>query len=204
MKPPRSNSPRRGGRSREPRRVIRIYSEGSVTEYEYLRYWERKSDGVVLDWAGVGMTPLSLVNRAREAAKKNRRTARRHGTPDFDEVWCVFDVDEHPNLNQAVFEARQSGISVAVTNPCFELWLVLHCQDQTAPIDRREAQKLASQLDLIQRKNISTTAWPVLEEHYEEAKQRAMHLDRLHKGNNSPPRHNPTTNIWQLVDRIRP
>lgn len=203
MKPPRSNVPRRGSRSREPRRVIRIYSEGSVTEPDYLSYWEKKSSGVVLDWAEVGMTPMSLVNRARGDVKRNPRTARQHGTPDFDEVWCVFDVDEHPHLNQAVSEARDIGINVAISSPCFELWLILHCQDRTAHIDRREAQKLASQLKLVQGKSIPKVAWPSLEENYEDAKQRAIHLDRLHKGNNSPPPHNPTTNIWQLVDRIR-
>lgn len=203
MKPPRSNPPRRGGRSREPRRVIRIYSEGSVTEPEYLRYWEKRNGRVVLDWAGVGMAPMTLVSRARDDVKRSRRTARRHGTADFDEVWCIFDVDSHPYLQKAIAEARQSDIDIAVSNPCFELWLVLHCQDQTAYIDRRDIQKLASRLDMIQGKNILMSAWPVLEENYDTAKQRAKHLDHLHKSNGSPPRSNPTTDVWQLVDRLR-
>ena len=203
MKPPHSNPPRRGGRSRELRRVIRIYSEGSVTEFEYLRHWEKRSRRVVLDWAGVGMTPMSLVNSARDDLTRSRRSARRHGTADFDEIWCVFDVDAHPHLQQAIVEARQSDISVAVSNPCFELWLVLHCQNQTAHIDRRPIQKLASSLGLIQGKKIPESAWPILEGHYEDAKQRAMHLDSLHKSNGSPPRSNPTTDVWQLVDRLR-
>ena len=203
MKPPRSNPPRRGGRSREPRRVIRIYSEGSVTEPEYLRHWGKGIGKVELDWAEVGMTPMSLVRRARDDLKRSSRSARRYGTPDFDEIWCIFDVDAHPDLQRAIEEARQSDVNVVVSNPCFELWLVLHCQDQTAHIDRRDIQRLASRLGLIEGKNILTSAWPVLEENYETAKQRAKHLDHLHKSNGSPPRSNPTTDVWQLVDRLR-
>lgn len=50
---------------------------------------------------------------------------------DFDQVWCVFDVD-HFEVAGAVVEARRKGIEVAVSNPCFELWLILHFGDHSA------------------------------------------------------------------------
>ena len=74
------------------------------------------------------MTPKALVDRAKGHVRSNRPTKRR--AADYDEIWCVFDIDEHPNVPQAVEEARQVGVEVAVSNPCFELWLVLHIRDR--------------------------------------------------------------------------
>ena len=73
---------------------------------------------------------------------------RRRADRDFDEIWCVFDTDAHENLPHAIEEARQSGIAVAVSNPCFELWLVLHVREQTAYIDRHDVQRLSNDLGL--------------------------------------------------------
>ncbi len=44
----------------------------------------------------------------------------------YDAVWCVFDVDQHPKIKEALSLAAKNGISVALSNPCFEFWLVLH------------------------------------------------------------------------------
>jgi hypothetical protein len=51
----------------------------------------------------------------------------------FDDVWCVVEVDEF-DLGSAVTLARRERISLAVSNPCFETWLVLHFTDHTAPL----------------------------------------------------------------------
>lgn len=203
MKRPKSTSGRRVRRSQEERRVIRIHTEGRVTEPDYLSHWERLNDSVRIDWGESGMVPMSLVQHAREDARSSRHASRRHGSPDYDEIWCVFDVDAHPNVKQAISEAQQSGIRVAVSNPCFELWLVLHCEDQRAHIERRGIQRRASELGLIDGKSVSEDAWSVLDDNYENARRRAKDMNRWHEGNDSPPRSNPSTDIWRLVDRLR-
>ena len=146
------------------------------------------------------MTPDALVRTAKQYLK-NRRPRR--ADPDFDEIWCVFDTDQHPNLAQAINEAGQSGIEVAVSNPCFELWFVLHVQDQTGHIDRHDVQRLSNELRLSDGKKIRDTARNTLVEAFETAKQRAQALDERHAGNGSPPRENPSTDVWRLVDRLR-
>ena len=115
----------------------------------------------------------------------------------------MFDVDEHPEIKQSVNRARQKGVKVAVSNPCFELWLVLHNQDQTAYIHRNKVQKLAEELGLIKGKRIDESSSDHLMEKYEDARRRAKELDRWHEGNGSPPRSNPSTGVWRLVDSIR-
>ena len=203
MRRPRSTSKRHVRRSREERRVIRVYPEGSVTEYEYLRHWERANRSITLDWGESGMSPLSLVSRARDDCRLSQRSAKRDGAPQFDEIWCVFDVDTHPQVHQAIFEATQSGVNVAVSNPCFELWLVLHSHDQRAHVDGRAIQRQASNLGLIDGKSVPEDAWGVLDDNYEDARRRAKDLDHWHEGNGSPPRSNPSTDVWRLVDRLR-
>ena len=47
------------------------------------------------------------------------------------------------------------------------------------------------------------TAWNTLVEAFETARQRARALDECHAGNGSPPRSNPSTDVWRLVDRLR-
>ena len=44
----------------------------------------------------------------------------------YDHVWCVVDVDQHESLDQAFDRARANSLSLAITNPCFEYWYILH------------------------------------------------------------------------------
>ncbi len=49
-----------------------------------------------------------------------------------DQRWLLVDVDHRgagrhlADLTQTLSEARRQGVSVAICNPCFELWLLLH------------------------------------------------------------------------------
>ena len=101
--------------------------KGEITEPHYLTRWARLNrHKVVVDITDTGMTPAALVRRAQEHVRTGRPRRR---DPDFDEIWCVFDVDQHPHLQQAVNNAGQSAIEVAVSNPCIEIWLVLHVEN---------------------------------------------------------------------------
>lgn len=58
---------------------------------------------------------------------------RDNDADSFEEVWCVVDVDDF-DLEPAVTLAARESILLAVSNPCFEAWLVLHFANQTAPL----------------------------------------------------------------------
>lgn len=182
--------------------MIRVLSEGKVTEPGYLTLWARLNrHNVRLDVSDRGMTPDALVRHAKQHVKRNLQLKRSERV--FDEIWCVFDVDQHPNIPQAINDARQSDIRVAVSNPCFELWLVLHREEQTAHVDRHDIQQRSDELQLTAKKHVLPAAEPILIDTVENAKQRATALDRRHAGNGSPPRSNPSTDVWLLVDRLR-
>src|SRR5699024_10583017 len=41
----------------------------------------------------------------------------------------LFDVDEHIGLDECIRAARLDKIDAFVSNPCFEIWLLWHCED---------------------------------------------------------------------------
>jgi hypothetical protein len=60
---------------------------------------------------------------------------QRRSTADvFDEVWCVLDVDRF-DLTSAG-NAAKLGVRLAVSNPCFEFWLLLHFESSARQFGR--------------------------------------------------------------------
>jgi hypothetical protein len=73
---------------------------------------------------GKGGSCLDVVQQA--IAEKEKAAARRE---EFDEVWCVFDVeraDQPEQLTKARTLAEKHGILLALSNPSFEVWLLAH------------------------------------------------------------------------------
>jgi hypothetical protein len=146
-------------------------------------------------------TPMSLVERAVARHHREQRDERKGRGPVRDEVWCVFDVDEHHHIEEALLIAARNGINVAVSNPCFELWFIIHYEDQTAHIERGPAQAKASAL-IGCKKVLSESALEDMASRYHEAVLRSKALDEKHEGDGSPRRSNPSSEVWKLVDRI--
>lgn len=199
MKKPRNTqSPRRHG-GRPYRKIVRVLTEGKVTEPSYINMWARKYLDVRIDinLKDTGV-PLTLVRLARKYQKQNKNKRN----PDYDEIWCIFDVDEHPDMEQAIQEARDSDINVAISNPCFELWLVLHYQDQTRNVGRHTIQSQAKELGITDGKKITAEAQKDLLDRYNEAKTRAKQLESKHEGDDSEYWENPSSQVWRFVDRL--
>jgi hypothetical protein len=180
-----------------------VFAEGLVTEEQYVVHWHRRNRGqvtVAIDpFRG---PPLQLVERAVEAKKIDERDARRGRGRSYDEIWCIHDVDEHPNLPQAVDLARRHDIQLAVSNPCLELWFLLHFESQTAFIERQSAKSRAEEL-LGCEKSLNERALALLDERLPVARERAQQLDVKHAGDGSPPGSNPSSSVWRLVESIR-
>ncbi len=186
------------------RRIIKVFSEGKVTEPDYLSYWARRTRTSQVVWGRTGVEPATLVDLAIADLKANRRAKKRYKSPEFDEVWCIFDVDERPNIQETINRARRYDINVAVSNPCFELWLVLHREDQPVQAHHRMIQRRACKLGLVEGKSIPKPIMAHLASQYGAARDRARKLDRRHNDRGYPEHSNPSTNVWCLIDRLRP
>lgn len=74
-------------------------------------------------------SPMHVVDRIKEFLRKPQKPG--DAQPD-DEFWILIDTDHRfegrhlTGSNEAIRQAQQAGIRVAVSNPCFELWLLLH------------------------------------------------------------------------------
>lgn len=201
--PIRSNRLRRRAPRLLPRPRVLVICEGTKTEPSYfaaLRTEEevRLVDVVIEDSGGV---PKTLVERAAELKRSAAERARRSDDNSiaYDEVWCVFDVDEHPRMTEALQQARDNDIRVALSNPCFELWILLHFADQTAHIERHTAQRACRNYLKGFKKQVS---YAELRNHYGDAVRRATALDVMQERNGQPGA-NPTTWVYKLTERLR-
>lgn len=202
MKKPAGGVPGRRAGSRPARPVIRVLTEGKVTEPEYLTCLARahREITVSFDRAHTGSDPLTLVREAKRQLARSRSRSRADG-PDFDEIWCVFDTDEHLALPAAIAEADTAGVALAISNPCFELWLVLHVEVQTAWIHRHAVQHRAEALGLTSGKTLcDADRVCTMVDH---AVARAQRLDDGHAKNDSPSGANPSSGVWRLVHSMR-
>lgn len=201
----RGSRPSRRVTSRAAKRSLLVFTEGQKTEVEYLTHWHREHRFAVhveID-SRHGCDPLSLVEFAVAAKGQDARDAKRGRGDSHDEYWCVFDVDEHTTLDAAVDLATSNGISLAVSNPCFELWLLLHYRDQTSWISRQEVQREFRSASGATDKSLSAVVISRLIEGFTGARDRAQRLATMHAGNGNPPDHNPGSGVWKMVDSIR-
>lgn len=199
----RSRSPREiGPFSSDDRRRIVVFTEGEKTEVSYLEYWAKlNKDTTDVDIKGKHGVPWSLVRWAAATRRQDRHDLRRR--EDNTEYWCVFDVNSHSKVPDSIEMARANNIKVAVSNPCIELWFILHYEDLWAYIERGDAQSRCKQLLRWHKKALPGEVLEKLVDRYEDARIRARRLDQKHQGDGRPPRSNPSSEIWKLVDRIQ-
>ena len=194
----------RKGHSRpvSQRREILVFTEGEKTEGGYLLPWRRAfRDRVLVSVDPFHGPPASLVDTAVQVKREQARDAKRGKGRGYDEIWCMFDIDAHPNVPEAVQKAQANGVRLAISNPCLELWFMLHFEERTSYIGRHDAQTRAADL-LSCGKNLSAAAMNALFEQYEDARRRARRLDKKHFGDGSPAGSNPSSSVWTLVDSI--
>jgi hypothetical protein len=111
-----------------------IVSEGKNTEKSYFERF--KLPTVELEVIGAGMVTYSLVEYALQLARQKNEERIKSRKNEFDEVWCVFDVDpkldapkQLTNFKNAIDLAQANGINVAYSNQAFEYWFILHFED---------------------------------------------------------------------------
>lgn len=138
---------RRQRSQREPKRRFVLFCEGKNTEPAYFSAFRRTLTGALIDIEtrpGIGV-PMTVATEAVKYAKSQGLTKssrrRKNSFEKKDEVWAVFDRDQHPKFSQAVKLCQDNNIEVARSNPCFELWLILHEQDYDQVNHHRAVQK---------------------------------------------------------------
>ena len=194
---------------REPKRRFILFCEGKNTEPEYFDAVKRACVNALIEVEivrAVGV-PYTIAERAGERARSEglARNSRRqmNSFEETDQVWAVFDVDEHPRFNDALSHCKQTGVRVARSNPCFELWLILHEQDYDRYETRQDMQRQLERIRLDYARNRGKT--PDCDDvvtRVEKAEHRAeVQLKR--RTDADDPFGNPSTTAGRLTYEIR-
>lgn len=183
---------------------ILVFAEGIRTEVGYINHWLKKHrERVIVRIADSRKsTPMALVESAIQQKTRDERDASKGRGTAFDEYWCVFDVDEHPHLSEALALADENGIKVALSSPCLELWFLIHFEPKWAHIDRHSVQRRVKEI-LGCDKVLTAGALAKLDELYEVAVQHARALDKKHLGDRASHPWNPCSNVWELIETIK-
>ncbi|MGW2512412.1 RloB family protein [Streptomyces scopuliridis] len=188
---PREGSGRRRGPVRRSSRTMLIVCGSKETERQYLQGLRDhlRNPAVSVVVRGKACSPTQLVTYAR-----GQRDLNKGG---YDEVWCVFDVDEYPDVAEAAVAARRNGIRIAVSNPCFELWLLLHFADHRAYT--ATYKKLLPQLQKhVPGYDKTRVEFGKYRDEVRRAAERARKLDPTGEDYER----NPSTGVWRLTDRM--
>ncbi|MFI7433181.1 RloB family protein [Micromonospora haikouensis] len=123
-----------------------------------------------------------------------RGAARRRKSDDFDEAWAVCDVDDY-RTEPASGEAVAADVRLAWSNPCFEVWLLLHYGRHVGFVENaKKARDLLRAHDPQWDK--TALDFDKFRDRIEVACQRADQLD-------PPPEGNPSTSVGRIVAALR-
>ena len=209
----KQDSFRRHPVARALRPIVLIVCEGEETEYRYFNAWRSSSelttvtidihrgagqDAAVVDTA---IRKYDERKRAYQRAEKQRVSA----DPPFEEVWCVFDREgqnQTPHFWQAVARADSNAIKLAISNPCFEYWSLLHFRDtgeyfQDGQLLKRTLRQHIP--DYTEHTDVFDKLLPLLDTALERAER---HYEQ-HPDRNRDRYPNPSTTVYQLIRSLR-
>ncbi len=197
---------RRAAPTRSPKRKFILYSEGKNTEPDYFHAMRRHLLGAlvdieVIDAAGV---PMTIAERACERVLSMKRSrGRKSSFEEGDQVWAIFDRDEHPRVPDALERCRGGNVNVAFSDPCFEVWLLLHFDDFDRPDDRHQVQAILAEVCKgYDPKGKKSTDFSKLMPNVGAAEQRAELQLKRRQSEGQPPRR-PFTTVFNLTTELR-
>lgn len=209
-----------------PRAADKIFyavAEGKVTEYDYLtllqnEFGARCSFRIEMPHKrSDNMTPYRVAEHALAVAEDD---ARGRGGP-YQEVWAIFDRDEHPDVMKAINAVtKHPKIKIAFSHPSFDFWLLLHfCSFDVpqnghnddvhtrlaacpgfagfGPADKKITKARAQELQT----RIGTAVQNARRLEKQCASGRCTH-SRRHAGPCGPLDQDPSSGMWHLLDSL--
>lgn len=183
----------------KPREKILIVCEGQQTEKDYFEYLKRKyklSTAEVKVKEDGGSSPNSVFKDALKLYNDSLEKSQ----VAYDAVYCVYDQDEfsqHSDVKNKI--KQQKNFNRIFSNPCFEVWYLLHYNKSTKPFAKKgkktASQQAKSQFEALLKKN-GKDYLECLFNNTDEAIKNA-------KENSKQSIKNPYTNVYVLVEKMR-
>lgn len=208
-----ANELKRRRNRRAPYARLLIVCEGEKTEPYYFeeirRDYRLATTHVQVRPGALGSQPAQVVEYAERLFRQGDRNLG-IDAKSFDQVYAVFDRDEHASYHQALDKAaaldgklkNDEGEKIrfvaTASVPCFELWLLLHYEDVLAPIHRDEVyRRLARHLPNYAKGQGGH--WHASKDYLAEATNRA---ERCAGKTTAYDGREPFTGVYQLVEQL--
>lgn len=206
---------------REARRAdharILVVTEGSKTEPLYLEEiraaYQLHSANVAVQPSRLGTAPIQVVKYAEQLFKEGD-LSRGIRPRSFDQVYAVFDRDEHVTYFNALSAAealdgklrndnREPVSFKAIASvPSFELWLLLHFEDVRAPLER-DVVMLRLKGHLSSYEKGAGGVFAATRQHVEVAVQRARSLAEQYSAYTDPEPYTGMADLVELLIKLR-
>lgn len=166
------------------RRVALVICEGE-TEAGYvnlIKKWYKSPVRIISHVEGAKITQSLVDKRTREL---------KISALDKVGTFLMYDMDV-PAVNEKVMACKAE---LLLSNPCFEIWLLLHVKDQRSALSSdaalRELKKSALVWNNYNKASYTDTQKAFLKEHLSEAISRAKELKEYQ---------NPSTRMYKLLE----
>jgi hypothetical protein len=216
---PRKSRPldRTSGAPRDTSIVVIACEDTHAVKQYFAKFRTRRVQYKVLPTTDGNSSPQSVLKRLNEYKEE-------YATEVGDELWICIDADhwirdQHQReLSRVLQECRSKGYGVAISNPCFEIWLLMHFSEVDDDLllellgedpagDLTDTQRASIRCDTFEKRlrdvaggynksnvaRLQITAQQVLK-----ATERARRLD----GNSDVP-NCPGTRVYKLIETLQ-
>lgn len=169
------------------RKIALVICEGETEEryINLLKKWYKSPIRIVSHIEGTKITQSLVDNRTRELKLSK-----------WDKVhtFLMYDMDV-PSINEKLLACKAEKL---LSNPCFEIWLLLHAKDQKTAITTdaliKELKKSAAIWKNYAKSEFTNTQETFLKSTTDTATARAKNLTELQ---------NPSTGIYKLIELLK-
>lgn len=195
---------KRGKVSRKTKKIILIGAEGkNQTERKYFKAFNQvQSEYKIMAGKGNNTDPVGVVEDLLKSAKQEELDLK-----DGDMLACFIDVDfkkgRDQELRAAMKLSRQNNISVFLSNPCFEIWYLLHFRYSTKLYGSNE--EVIKELGCyISDYSKSKDVYNLIENKIDQALLNTKRLESYHleNGTNDRLKKLPSTEAYKLIEMI--
>jgi len=137
-------------------------------------------------------SPMQVFNHLKEEIQKEPLR-------DDDEIWVVIDVDRYQkHLPNVARLCKDCGFNLAVSNPCFEYWLLLHFQNPKKHYNSCSDVKNPFSKEMKKDPNNTDGYYGIFYPKFEKAVERAKERDK--DGERWPNKNG--SRVYRIVERF--
>ena len=206
----------RESNSKPKEKIFILAYEGNKTE---AKYFEAPKETIRFNDELIHLVSLKRPKRDTKSApihvftKLKKEAKDEYNFKGTDELWMIIDRDRWKNIPEISILCRNEGnFYLALSNPCFEFWLLLHIKD-LREFNQQELDEIFENRKIsVARTHLKKLLGDLFEDGYNESNPKPKrffpHIDLAivrAKGIDNPAEEYPTklgSHVYKLVEKI--